>query len=385
MDHDQLFTEFNVGAARQISLNAQEVGDLDAQVTAAKFQNGNLDGQGFEPTVGLFRCFYVNSKAKGWMSFMGISRYYTLDEDAYPEFLGDNDEGINLLAFIRTVDPTKVRVAERQRAKDEPRLLESTIGRVVPLLPIAPAHASSELEASVDKLFDEEASGDGQDADRKRKTAIADAGGPSHPPKKLREDFAALGGVCTAGKSMAVVQSLFFEAMLDAEAGGEPIPTLPFVTSSVSTTPEHEDRSLADFVPGLNLRTIGAPQRFVISSDSSHHSGANITKAEVDSIVRSSAPAIATVTTMNSPPKFFASVRGMDHDQLFTEFNVGAARQISLNAQVRMRAEYNIREKRKLRIVVDEQEVGDLDAQVTAAKFQNGNLVGQVHELEISS
>nr|GFD07080.1 hypothetical protein [Tanacetum cinerariifolium] len=88
---------------------------------------------------------------------VGISRYYTPDEDAYPEFLGDNDEGINLLAFIRTADPTKVRVAERQRAEDEPRLLESTIGRVVSLLPIALARASSELEASVDKLFDEEA------------------------------------------------------------------------------------------------------------------------------------------------------------------------------------------------------------------------------------
>nr|GEW63027.1 hypothetical protein [Tanacetum cinerariifolium] len=176
---------------------------------------------------------------------------------------------------------------------------------------------------------------------------------------------------------------------------------------------------------------------------SSHHSGANIAEAEVDSIVRSSAPAIATVTTVTAvidadatttrapvapslvgvgssstgrtdsvpggffdvsgsdffiggirtvvdldsdlqkvyvsrwsatngfglddsricremldefaPLKFFASVRGMDHDQLFTEFNVGAARKISLNAEVRMRAEYNIREKRKLRVVVDEQ------------------------------
>nr|GFB01954.1 hypothetical protein [Tanacetum cinerariifolium] len=56
-----------------------------------------------------------------------------------------------------------------------------------------------------------------------------------------------------------------------------------------------------------------------------------------------------------APPKFFASVHGMDHDQLFTEFNVGTAQQISLNAQVRMRPEYNIREKRKLRAVVDEQ------------------------------
>nr|GEX20312.1 hypothetical protein [Tanacetum cinerariifolium] len=141
-----------------------------------------------------------------------------------------------------------------------------------------------------------------------------------------------------------------------------------------------------------------------------------------------------------APPKFFAFVRGMDHDQLFTEFNVGAARQISLNDEVRMRAEYNIREKMKLRaakaaeairlraevfkfeaaeqsfqgevgvlrdqsaalgrqknelsvkvidllasVEVREQEVADLDAQVTAIKLQNDNLMGQVHELEISS
>ncbi|GJR86067.1 hypothetical protein Tco_0210078 [Tanacetum coccineum] len=55
-----------------------------------------------------------------------------------------------------------------------------------------------------------------------------------------------------------------------------------------------------------------------------------------------------------APPKFFASIRGMDHDQLFTEFNVGAARQISLSAKVRMRAEYNIRERRRLHFVVEE-------------------------------
>ncbi|GKE34931.1 hypothetical protein Tco_1454253 [Tanacetum coccineum] len=55
-----------------------------------------------------------------------------------------------------------------------------------------------------------------------------------------------------------------------------------------------------------------------------------------------------------APLKFFASVRGMEHDQLFTEFNVGAARQMSLSAEVRMRAEYNIKEKRRLMFAVDE-------------------------------
>ncbi|GJV58196.1 hypothetical protein Tco_1459201 [Tanacetum coccineum] len=35
-----------------------------------------------------------------------------------------------------------------------------------------------------------------------------------------------------------------------------------------------------------------------------------------------------------APPKFFAYVCGMEHDQLFTEFNVGAARQMCLSVEV---------------------------------------------------
>ncbi|GJZ33181.1 hypothetical protein Tco_0578617 [Tanacetum coccineum] len=55
-----------------------------------------------------------------------------------------------------------------------------------------------------------------------------------------------------------------------------------------------------DALAGPNLRTIGASQRFVISLDSSHHSGPAISKAEVDSLVRSSAPIMTTVTAVTS-------------------------------------------------------------------------------------
>ncbi|GKB39632.1 hypothetical protein Tco_0884574 [Tanacetum coccineum] len=410
---------------------------------------------------------------------------------------------MDLLSFIRTADPMKVRVGERQRVDGEPRLLETTVGRVVPFLPVAPARTSGELEASVDKLFDEggggeqveqgDSAGGGQGVDiqpiiaaadtivedvaplqpmrqKKMKTIAVDASRPSHPPKKLREDYV-------------------------DPSGPSPIPTLPFVTSSVSATPERENENPAYSVTGPNLRTISAPQRFVISSDSSHHSGANIVEAEVDSIIRSSTPIIATVvtTTINDVAtaketpvkpslfgagsssaggtdptpggfsdvsgsdfliggirtvvepdfdlqKFFASIRGMEHDQLFTKFNVGAARQVSLSAEVRMRAEYNIKEKRKLRAVaeageairlrteaskfeviekslrdeveslkernttlekeksmldvrvsdlaatvkVKEQEAADSDAMVTAVKLQNDKLADQVHVLEVT-
>ncbi|GJS64318.1 hypothetical protein Tco_0678882 [Tanacetum coccineum] len=206
---------------------------------------------------------------------------------------------------------------------------------------------------------------------------------------------------------MSAVQRLLAGALLNAEVRGEAIPTLPFVISSVSTTPEREGGDHTDSVAGTNLRTINAPQRFVISSDSSHHSGDNIAEAEVDSLVRSSVPIMTVVTTVTStvdpastakektaaPSLFvagssssggtepitggfsdltgsdflvggihtvidpdtdiqkvyvFASIRRMEHDQLFTKFNVRAARQMSLSA------EYNIREKRRLKSVVEE-------------------------------
>nr|GEX57115.1 hypothetical protein [Tanacetum cinerariifolium] len=77
------------------------------------------------------------------------------------------------------------------------------------------------------KLFDDEASRDGQGADiqpviattntivedvaslqprrqRKGKTVVADASGPSHPPKKIREDYAALGGAFAAEAAEAI-------------------------------------------------------------------------------------------------------------------------------------------------------------------------------------
>ncbi|GKD26285.1 hypothetical protein Tco_1232499 [Tanacetum coccineum] len=46
----------------------------------------------------------------------------------------------------------------------------------------------------------------------------------------------------------------------------------------------------------------------------------------------------------------------MEHDQLFTEFNVRAARQMSLCVEVRMRAEYNVKERRRLKSVVEKQD-----------------------------
>nr|GEU72326.1 hypothetical protein [Tanacetum cinerariifolium] len=74
-----------------------------------------------------------------FLCLIGTSRNYTLDEDTYLTFLRDDGTGGN-------------------------KALDSTVGRVVPLLPVAPACAKSELEANVERLFDEGGSADQEDS-----------------------------------------------------------------------------------------------------------------------------------------------------------------------------------------------------------------------------
>nr|GEX22470.1 hypothetical protein [Tanacetum cinerariifolium] len=77
---------------------------------------------------------------------------------------------------------------------------------------------------------------------------------------------------------------------LAVEVGVTVAVTVPFVTSSVTPTPERERDGNTDSVSGTNLRTQRPSERFVISSDSSHHSSPNAADAEVASLVRFSVP-----------------------------------------------------------------------------------------------
>ncbi|GKD79144.1 hypothetical protein Tco_1341765, partial [Tanacetum coccineum] len=327
-------------------------------------------------------------------------------------------------------------VGERQRAEGEPKLLDTTVGRVVPLFPVALAHASSKLEASVEKLFDEGGSGGqteqgdstsgghgvgilqvsetteivAEDAalvqskrQRKRKTIVFYAGGPSHPPKKLKEDHETSTGPSVAGKSMSVLQRLLAGAVLNLKVGIAALPTLPFITSSVSVTPERESEDQTDSMVGANLQTITAPPRpsiplmivattvtsivdpattvkekYVESSvfgGDSFGGGADHSVGGFSDLTGSDfiVGGIRTVISSNVDlQKFFALIHGMYHDQLFTEFNVGDARQMSLGAEVRMRAEYDIREMRRLSSVVEEKNslLKAKDTEIEALKEQ---------------
>ncbi|GKF06294.1 hypothetical protein Tco_0036962 [Tanacetum coccineum] len=177
--------------------------------------------------------------------------------------------------------------------------MDSTVRYVVPLLPVAPDRAESELEASVDRLFEEGGNGNqtkqgdftggGQGADiqlvsKAAYTVVEDV--TSLQPRRQRK--------------WKTVVRLLAKAVLNAEVRGEVIPTLSFVTSSVSVIPEREGGDHTDSVAETNLQTVNAPQRFVISSESSHHSGADVAEAEVDSLVMYFVPIMTAVTNVMS-------------------------------------------------------------------------------------
>ncbi|GJV06717.1 hypothetical protein Tco_1344373 [Tanacetum coccineum] len=500
-----------------------------------------------------------------FLCWVGISRNYLLNKDTYPRFEYENGEEMDLNAFIRTADPRKVRIVERARAETERPIVTMAKHRTVTLLPTSAVRSSGELSTSVEREFVGDASvGDGGDqgvasvggqdnvepivsitdhvetetpgpkrTKKKRVTRGSErTPAASHPHKRLRADYGTTGGSATGGKSPSVLNRLLQDSRLMVEQGVPALPTLPFITSSVTASPLEEGGDHTDSVTGPSLRSVAASARFVVLSDSSHHSATNSAGPEGDSFVRSVVPVMTEATTVTTiattvaipadvgkdksvphpsvfgsssssektdrtlslftgrsgsgfaagsiraeevtdagleeiyvpewtvtkgfelndgrscanmidhftPPAFFKTVRGMEHEQLFVEFNVSAARNLSLSSEVRMRAEYNILEKRKWRSLAEEKdsllgakdkeieelrsqllkakeesvevaqlrarvssleaievanhessvaekdrELSDLEISSSSLRSQNQGLVSQVHELETSS
>ncbi|GKD88979.1 hypothetical protein Tco_1364486, partial [Tanacetum coccineum] len=109
---------------------------------------------------------------------------------------------------------------------------------------------------------------------------------------------------------------------------------VPFLTSSATPTPEREEGGHTDSVTGPNLRTQPAAERssmppFIVLT---------VIVATTVTIAATSALVYELGTEQ---------LRGMDYDQLFIEFNVEATRQKCLGAEVRMRLEYTLREKKR--------------------------------------
>nr|GEX23707.1 hypothetical protein [Tanacetum cinerariifolium] len=271
---------------------------------------------------------------------------------------------MDLFAFIRHSDPTKVRIGERDLVEREVKLLKMTEGRTVSLDPLATA-ASRGSGDSIDKLFDEEDDASQEHyvkkdddildetiardvsdvavekAKKKQKRKLTrDASGSTHPPKKLSDDYrSALPN--TSRKSLATLRGLVPD--------GSGIPsgvTELLIAAFVAPTP---DVGPMDFVFGLNLRTCHPNMRYLVAD-------APVVTVAVTTTVFTNVVAMpgskARVESKNlENVGDYASSGGANADaanQLYSEFNVEAARQVCLGLEVRMRAEHTLEKKGEL-------------------------------------
>ncbi|GJX95307.1 hypothetical protein Tco_0351105 [Tanacetum coccineum] len=244
----------------------------------------------------------------------------------------------------------------------------------------------------------------------------------SHPPKRLRADYGTTGGSAVGGKSPSVLNRLLQDSLLTVEQGVPALPALPFITSSVTASPLEEGGDHTDFVTGPFLRTVcrfGADYGTTVTAFVSSVAATTTTSVDVGKDKDVPAPSVFTYSRGDAdvdlqeiyipewsvtkgfklndgrscanmidhftPPAFFQTVRGMEHEQLFAEFNVSAARNLSLSSEVRMRAEYNILEKKKWKSLAEEKDnllleaiEGSLRGEVASAKDHNG-LLEQEH------
>ncbi|GJW91896.1 hypothetical protein Tco_0169449 [Tanacetum coccineum] len=353
---------------------------------------------------------------KCFLCQVGLSLYYPFDENTYPAYVGPDGEDMGLLDFVRTTDPRKVQAVEVQKGKNQDALLESIKDYLVPLKPSAAEGSGSEAAAEVSAPVVKEQGVQEEDAylelsDPDESSAAAREGresiiaeqphqvkkrklvkqGSVLPPKRLRDDHSRV-VPRTGGKSLEGLEQMRLaslpedvrpssppvasvrqeqEGVLDAsdlwihattescDVLNAPVVTTAVVTTSAKAGPalkattdpnpdlvgpshlEYSESSADSFYEIPDLDPAMAKRRYVPQW--------HVTN---DSLV-DDAFSYHMLVDHAAPPTFFSDLRTMGYDQLFTKFNVGAARQICLGSEVRSRAEHELELKEKLKADYD--------------------------------
>ncbi|GKD61043.1 hypothetical protein Tco_1298552, partial [Tanacetum coccineum] len=253
-----------------------------------------------------------------------LSPYYPFNENTYPAFERHDGTEMGLLDFIKTTDPRKVQAVEVQKKDDQVKLLESTshcfMSLVTPYAsgssfaaaPEVSAPAEVELEYVVpeDTYLDLTKPDADVAAARPEKFATTQSG------KSKRKRL--------VKQSDTLPAKLLLPADIQAH-----------VVVQSTRTADVPVYTAAATLPVLNSAEIKCwyVPRWNITNDSLLDDGFSC----------------RTLVDRVAPPGFFSTLRSMDYEQLYTEFNVRAARQICLESEVRSRAEHELELKEKLK------------------------------------
>ncbi|GJX56897.1 hypothetical protein Tco_0286794 [Tanacetum coccineum] len=353
-----------------------------------------------------------------FLALVGLSPYYPFGENTYPAFEGPDRTDMGLLDYIRTANPRKVQAVEVQKGEEQVTLLDSIKHCFVSLdapavvqqasgsgsgagpevsAPSAEENVVEEnvipegtyldlTDPEVDVAVVEKDVAQKQPEKAKRKKLLKQS--DPLPAKRLRVDHPSLASG-TGGKTLASLRRTLPEgSLLLGPSSPADVPTQVTVRSScvadvpVYTTADTvtSSRGKTLVVPRSDVGGSSQPETSEESADSFYEMAAlnsedakrwyiprwNITN---DSLLDDGF-SCRTLVDRVAPPHFFSALRNMDYDQLFEEFNVGAARQICLGSEVRSRTEHELELKEKLRAKYDARGVllRDKDAKIARLK-----------------
>ncbi|GJZ61060.1 hypothetical protein Tco_0617197 [Tanacetum coccineum] len=319
---------------------------------------------------------------------------------------------MDLFAFINHAYPTKVAYMENDVAREE-GASNYNVNEEGGDVAVADQTGKSDHIVQVggtDIVVDDETQAIVSDKPkrlRKKRKAADGASGSGLPPKKLREDHGVSGdaGASATSKSLAVLQGLLDRSTLAAEIRATTAATIPFVTSSVTPTPEREGGGHEDSVAGPNLSSMPPPLvltaavattiivdvisalapradtgqsslrlRFLsqdVDSETLHQ--IYIPKWNITNDSTLDDPDICHgIIDHLAPLALFSQLSSMDYEQLFAEFKVGTARQSCLGFEVRLRLEHELRGRKKFedRCAMQAGWLKERDAEIASLKAQ---------------
>ncbi|GJS31230.1 hypothetical protein Tco_0491850 [Tanacetum coccineum] len=250
---------------------------------------------------------------------------------------------MGLLDFIKTADPRKVQAVEVQKKDDQVKLLESTSHCFMPL--VAPA-AGGSSSAAAPKVSAPEvsAAAEVEPENVVPEDTYLDLTGPDEvvatqpgksnrkrlgkqsdtlPAKQLRKDHPIF-ATGTGGKTLAELRQL--------------MPTSPLVSR-----PSFQDLNIMDVPVYTAAATVTSARENVGITPTSDVAGSSQLETS-----EGSDDSFYELSALNSV-EAKRCLRSMDYEQLYTEFNVGVARQVCLETEVRSRAEHELELKEKLK------------------------------------
>nr|GEW22384.1 hypothetical protein [Tanacetum cinerariifolium] len=208
------------------SLKPKRIDKIERQMIEGKLLLVDDDGKPIPKVV-----FTINADSDSQVkqsALDALCERFHIPDVVHPELPGHNDKILNspvemdLFAFICHSDPMKVKIGERESKEGE----------------------EDNIDVVNEDDVDDTASQSGEGV---MKTASG-ASGSGHPSKKLRGDHGASRniGARTGEKSLAAIQELFEQSTLNLEVGITAATTVPFVTSFVTPTLEHEGGDYTD-------------------------------------------------------------------------------------------------------------------------------------------